>query len=376
MLGLKTAIAISLISLASLWLARKVIIDSNSDCAVSVLKTDIDKTLRFNSNHEFTILQFTDLHFGEDENSDWNTQSLQEFLIAMVKPDMIVITGDAVSGYAWDKKSPDFYKKNWEKFTAAFTKMGIRYAFAHGNHDTDADLNAKEVGELDKTHPYSLYNGTDAIDPESYSNYNLEVKSSFEGFKDRASALLWIFDSKNRGCLDSRQSWGCLTQNQLDWYFQTSAGYLNTDQYNLVQGLAFFHIPLVEFMDLWNYGKTDGTKADPVSCPLVNTQAFSAFRSAHNIKGIFVGHNHNNDYIGNFKGIDLAFGRKTGFGGYGPDYKHGARVIKLSEYIEPGSGNLMFDVQTHIIQEDGSVILPKQRSYQGDDGFQTTCDFS
>jgi len=376
MFSLKTAIALSFITLASFWIARQAITNADSSIGISLLKTEVDKTLRFNSNHEFTILQFTDLHFGEDEDKDKNTASLQEFLIATVKPDIVVITGDAVSGYSWDKKSPDFYRKNWEKFTAAFTKMGIRYAFTLGNHDTDADLNAKEVGELDKTHSYSLFNGTDTIDPKSYSNYHLEVKSSFKEFKDQTTALLWIFDSKNRGCMDVPESWGCLTENQLEWYLRTSAEYMNTDQYSFVQGLAFFHIPLVEFMELWNYGKTSGTKSDMVSCPLVNTNAFSVFRSAHNIKSIFVGHDHNNDYFGNFKGIDLAYGRKTGFGGYGPDLKHGARVIKLSEYVEPGTGNLMFNIRSHIIQEDGSIIEPEEPTYQGDDGFQITCDSS
>lgn len=32
----------------------------------------VDKTLRFNENHEFTILQFTDLHYGENKNDNDN----------------------------------------------------------------------------------------------------------------------------------------------------------------------------------------------------------------------------------------------------------------------------------------------------------------
>lgn len=30
----------------------------------------VNKKLRFNSNHEFTILQFTDLHYGESDEKD------------------------------------------------------------------------------------------------------------------------------------------------------------------------------------------------------------------------------------------------------------------------------------------------------------------
>ena len=48
---------------------------------------------------------------------------------------MVVLTGDMVSGYAWDKKEKDFYQKNWKKFTKSFLDYKIPYAYALGNHD-------------------------------------------------------------------------------------------------------------------------------------------------------------------------------------------------------------------------------------------------
>lgn len=36
----------------------------------------VDKTLKFNENHEFTILQFTDLHYGEDDEKDQNNMNI------------------------------------------------------------------------------------------------------------------------------------------------------------------------------------------------------------------------------------------------------------------------------------------------------------
>lgn len=59
-----------------------------------------------------------------------------------------------------------------------------------------------------------------------------------------------------------------------------------------------------------------------------------------NTKGVFSGHNHNNDFIGKYLGISLAYGRKTGYGGYGPKgLQRGARVIEL----EWENGNLKID---------------------------------
>lgn len=65
---------------------------------------NVDKTLRFNENHEFTILQFTDLHYGEESEKDENNMKLQQKLIEWVKPDLTVLTGDMISGYGWDGK--------------------------------------------------------------------------------------------------------------------------------------------------------------------------------------------------------------------------------------------------------------------------------
>ena len=38
------------------------------------------------------------------------------------------------------------------------------------------------------------------------------------------------------------------------------------------------------------------------------------------MKAIFCGHDHNSDYSGFYKDIELIYGRKTGFGSYGPKY--------------------------------------------------------
>ena len=52
--------------------------------------------------------------------------------------------------------------------------------------------------------------------------------------------------------------------------------------------------------------------------------------------GIFVGHDHVNDYVGDYFGIRLGYSGNTGFGTYGlqgddPDRLRGARVFLLQE---------------------------------------------
>lgn len=86
------------------------------------------KQLRFNEKKEFIILQFTDLHFGEGRLKDYSSMLLQEKLIKEAKPDLVVITGDAVSGYAWDSCDENFTQKCWIDWTSPMEKLKVPYA--------------------------------------------------------------------------------------------------------------------------------------------------------------------------------------------------------------------------------------------------------
>jgi len=49
------------------------------------------------------MVQFTDIHFGEDEPDDLDNMRLIGDILEQEKPDIAIITGDVISGYAWDK---------------------------------------------------------------------------------------------------------------------------------------------------------------------------------------------------------------------------------------------------------------------------------
>jgi predicted MPP superfamily phosphohydrolase len=55
--------------------------------------------LKFNKEKKFKILQFTDLHFGESQENDKLSLLEQTKLIQLEKPDLVVLSGDAVSGH-------------------------------------------------------------------------------------------------------------------------------------------------------------------------------------------------------------------------------------------------------------------------------------
>src|SRR4051812_8442475 len=84
------------------------------------------------------------------------------------------------------------------------------------------------------------------------------------------------------------------------------------------------HIPLPEvrplscltcqYLDLWNTKATIGKLKDKgVCCSSVNTGLFTALKD-NGVRAVFAGHDHDNDFVGEYEGVTLAYGRKTGHG--------------------------------------------------------------
>jgi 3',5'-cyclic AMP phosphodiesterase CpdA len=324
--------------------------------AAVIAQTSSKPQLRFRPNHSFIILQLSDLHYGGNIYVNAATTQLQNYLIQSVRPDVVVITGDAVSGYDWDKKTSGFFQIYWQQFTQPYTDNRVPYAYVFGNHDGEADLTLEQMGELDKTNPTSLFGGTKDVDPFSYSNYLLEVKSAFPGKEDQNAMLMWLLDSKSYGCQGNWLSYGCINGYQLDWYTRESKKRL-TSAGNLVGGFSFFHIPFQEYYQMYNEVETGGEFNEGTSCPMVNTGAYRTFSRMGNMKAVFCGHDHGNEYYGKYGNVWLYYGRKSGYGSYSaPRLKKGGRVINVTEVMDEVTGEITFTWESHVLEEDGSII--------------------
>lgn len=76
-----------------------------------------NKTLQFNKNGKFKMVQFTDIHFGESDETDRANEKLIADVLEAEKPDLAVITGDVVSGYAWDGKTENWAALQYQNMT-------------------------------------------------------------------------------------------------------------------------------------------------------------------------------------------------------------------------------------------------------------------
>jgi predicted MPP superfamily phosphohydrolase len=103
---------------------------------VGVIKGASDHVLKFNSTGKFKMVQFTDIHFGESYDKDVSNQANIKQVLELEQPDFAVITGDVVSGYAWDGKTEGWYALQYANFTKTLIEHNVYWALTAGNHDT------------------------------------------------------------------------------------------------------------------------------------------------------------------------------------------------------------------------------------------------
>lgn len=266
-------------------------------------------------------------------------------LIDWESPDLAILTGDMVSGYAWDGKTSGWYQKQWQKWTQAFEEKQLNYMYVQGNHDSQADLSRDAIADLDMSLNFSL---TEKGPKEIHGTSNY-VKPVYDQNGEEKLFYLWAFDSMSDNC-EEVTGWGCVYPDTVEWYRETSKKLLEEDG-KVIPGYAFFHIPIPEYMEMQNNMKFYGLHNEDVCCFSVNTGLYGAFKEMGNIEATFCGHDHNNDYWGDFYGIKLFYGRKTGHGGYGPPVgmQRGARIL---EFSLDSSNEVQLD--SWIRQEDGS----------------------
>ena len=72
---------------------------------------------------------------------DQKTQKMVSDILDWEKPDLVVVTGDVVSGFAWNYWTRPWLALHYTNFTKVLTEKGYHWATTAGNHDTQADLN-------------------------------------------------------------------------------------------------------------------------------------------------------------------------------------------------------------------------------------------
>ncbi len=270
--------------------------------------------LRFRPDGTFTIVQLTDLHWQDGAPEDLQTSALVAEILDAERPDLAVFTGDVIAGSgcadpAWSLR---------QALKPAIDRA-LPWALVFGNHDDEGSLGRTDLMAVAKALPGCLAEPGPAHIP-GVGNYRLDVL----GADGLPAARLYCLDS---GAYAPKEIGGYawITHEQVAWYREEGEA-----RGKKVPSLAFFHIPLREFVEVWESGACRGVRHEDICCPKLNSGLFCALREVGEVGGVFVGHDHVNDYDGELHGIRLCYGRATGFHTYGRDgMPRGARVIRL-----------------------------------------------
>lgn len=263
------------------------------------------------SHHPFKIVQFTDLHYGESESQDTKSSSLQRSILTQESPNLVIFTGDLVSGYAWPSDKPSgWYREQYEKVIEPVRQGNYSWAVLLGNHDDEADLSVERIMSMDKEHEnsYTL---------SGWSRKNDYILPVYRGDGvDEVGALLVLLYSGAYRCY-GKGPYGCVESDQIDWLKKTIRGMENRDQIPIH---VYLHIPIQEYLDVYVEKETHGLmkEVDGVGGASINSGLFDALVDIGNVVSVQCGHDHSNDYYGSLQGVNLAYGRKTGYGSYGP----------------------------------------------------------
>lgn len=259
---------------------------------------------------DFKVLVLTDIHLknhgtfaswlGVNYILDWVSDGALDKLVKNTDPDLILVLGDTVLTarndieYKRFVKNMDSYKKPW--------------ACVFGNHDDEGRADKAKLVDVLKTSEYGLFEFGPS-DLHGAGNYVIELQrnnlTEYAFFMmDSGSSL--EFEAKTEG----------INAKQIEWYEWNMAA-LNEKRGENVKNMAFFHIPLPQYKDLENFEQ--GIRGED-SCPENGNGDFLNSGKNRSLTHVFVGHDHNNNFIANVDGIKLGYATKSSYNCY---YKSG-----------------------------------------------------
>ena len=320
--------------------------------------------LRFHDG-KFKIAQLTDIHYSATDKRCVHNADTIVAVLERERPDLVIMTGDVVTGRP--------AAEGWKYIMDMMAKVNIPYAVTMGNHDAE-QMERDSIFDILATDP--LFIGEKGPgNLKGCGTYALPILGSQS---DKVSAVIYCLDSNDYPTEPTLGDYGWIEHEKISWYRQTSAHYTSLNGGEPLPALAFFHIATPEFRLVDKAPNMYGCNKEGsgVGAPELNSGMLTSCIDMGDVMGMFVGHDHDNDYIGLHYGIALAYGRVSGLGAYG-DLPRGARIIELTEgkhefntwITTPAGTELKYHYPTGITQDDvsdeaylpASNITPKRQ---------------
>ena len=308
-----------------------------------------ENILKFNKDGKFTILNISDIQDGYPLNPlarDYIEKTLDK-----VNPDLVVLTGDNISGY--DIPEKEDAEKAIREYMDIFQAKNIKVAAVFGNHD-DEETKATKEFQLSVYESYDCYVGEKGFCiKDRVGTYNLPVmKSDGSGY----GFNLWLTDSGTYNTENEYGGYAAVYKEQIEWYKETAGKLKEENGGKAVPSINFQHIIVPEIWDalkqtrlLWFgrvirgknplndkvkfYTLPDGAKGDlhEYPCPpYFNNGQYDAMLETGDVLATVSGHDHENTFEIDYKGIRIINTPTIGFHSYN-DVNVGSRVFVIDE---------------------------------------------
>ncbi len=314
---------------------------------------------------DFVVLNLADIQISDDENyySEYEyAKTMINKLVEEQQPDLITLSGDN----AWDTVA-------YITLVDYIDSFGIPWAPVMGNHDGQGCMNEFWCAYLFDQAENCVWK----FGPKDmgYGNYVINIK---EG--DKVVHTIFMMDTHdNVDYTDENgnhiEGYDHLWENQIEWYEWAVKGIEKTEG-KKVESSVFIHIPVFEVREVWYYyyegfncascnknftkaqlksdscpdcaggvtnadGKENlwiGEYADKAEylihetpCPgVVNNFFTDKMLELDSTKNVMFGHDHVCNASINYKGIQLTYGLKLGYGCYYEDGMMGGTTLTIA----------------------------------------------
>ncbi len=317
----------------------------------------------FTTDKDFKVVHLTDIHIGAGwlcHGKDLKAINAVAAMVTAEKPDLVIITGDIAYPIPFQAGTNDNLAAA-KLFASLMEKLGVYWTVAFGNHDTEiySKYNREEIAQFyeNSGFKYCLFkSGPEDVD--GYCNNIINIKNS----KGEITQSIFTFDSHSyteHDIFGIGWKYDNIHENQVEWYRDcvkklTDYNKSVSDMKNPVpSSTAFFHIPLKEYQDAW-YEYLNNDFKDTENVKLIHGVAgeggiivypgdgedtlFETMLELGSTKGIFCGHDHENNFCLDYKGIQLSYGMSVDYLAYIGISRRGAqRGCKVITYSPDGS---------------------------------------
>ncbi|EJT98082.1 Metallo-dependent phosphatase [Dacryopinax primogenitus] len=311
---------------------------------LGVLDWSLKRKLTFNTDGEFKVVSFSDMHFGERNGDgtfaswgpeqDTNTTIVHSIILDQEKPDYVVFNGDLMTGENVFAFNATGYL---DQMYGPTIQRGIPFSSTHGNHDNSNNITHLEEIEYEIAHYGGLSYTRADVGPRPYGCGNYWVLVYAREEDSAPAVVMWFFDSTSfvpdvPAPVPAEANYYWIDENTVPQYVETQSGLMKAVWGSLPPSLVFVHIPFQHSDDLCTLptvGDHDDDP-DPATQGFLNNAytgldlpAFQAIiglaEGKNEVLAVTSGHDHGDSWCArsyNASGLALCFDGHSGYGGY------------------------------------------------------------